>query len=262
MSPIGKEEALHKLDGYQFMPPRSRYFETMRVSLRTAFLLALPLSVFAQNENPAIGRQRTVSASGEATVKVKPDHAEIRIGVVSDAPTAQAAAQSNSRDTSQVITTLKAAMGQAGELKTSGYAISPQYQYGNNTPPKLTGYRATNTVMVEMDEIGKLGQVIDASVKAGANEMNGISFSLRDEQPVREQALREAAAKAKANAEAIAKALGVKVLAVLDAEATSSQPPPVRPMPMMARAMKAESTPVEAGTLEVSASVTVTLLIQ
>ena len=242
------------------MPRLPRYFEAMRISLKSAVLLVLPLSVLAQN-SPV--HRKTVRASGEATIKVKPDHAEIRVGVVSDAPTAQAAAQSNARETSQVIDTLRAAVGKAGQLKTSGYAISPQYQYGNNAPPKLTGYRATNTVLVEMDDISAVGKVIDASVKAGANEMNGISFSLRDEQPVLEQALTEAATKARANAEAIAKALGAKVVAVIDAEATGSQQPPIRPMAMVARAMpKAESTPVEAGTLEVSASVTVTLQIE
>lgn len=205
-----------------------------------------------------------VRASGEASVKVKPDHAQIRISVVSDAPTAQGAAQANARQTANVISTLKASVGKAGELKTTDYSISPQYQYGNNTAPKLTGYRATNTVLVEMDDINAVGPVIDASVKAGANEISGISFTLRDEQPVREQAIAQATVKAKASAEAIAKALGVKVAGVFEAETASSQVSPVRPMPMMARAnmMQAAPTPVEAGTLDVRAMVTVALIIE
>ena len=238
-----------------------RYFEPMLTARLSFATVLIPLCLAAQPPNPP----RLVRASGEATIKVKPDHAEIQVGVQSDSPTAQGAAQANARQTTAVIEALKSAVGKAGELKTTGYSIAPQYQYGtNNMPPKLTGYRASNTVLVELDDIGSVGAVIDRAVKAGSNDVNGISFSLRDEQPTREQAIAQATVKARANAEAIAKALGVQVRGVFEAETASASVTPIRPMQMTSRMMSAQAvtTPVEAGSLNVQASVTVVLIIE
>lgn len=241
----------------------SRYFEAMRFLLRNVAgcIFCVAFAAAGQSVPPP----HLVRASGEASLKVKPDHAQIRIGVTSQSPTAQGAAQANARETAHVVEVLKSALGSSGELKTTGYSISPQYQYGNNTPPKLTGYRANNTVLVEINDIAKAGELIDAAVKAGANDVNGISFTVRNDQAVREQAIAQAAVKARANAEAIAKALGLKVVSVFEAASGSSISDPIRPMPMMARAMAApapEPTPVEAGTLDIRATVTVALIVE
>lgn len=207
---------------------------------------------------------RLVRATGEASAKAKPDHAQIRVSVLSESPTAQGAAQANARQTAAVIDGLKAAVGKSGELKTTGYSINPQYQYGNNVAPKLIGYRAMNTVLVETDDIGGVGPIIDAAVKAGANEVSGISFTLRDEQKAREQVIAEAAAKARSCAEVMAKALGVRVVEVYEADTASAEVSPRPPMPMMMARVSAQAapTPVEAGTLDVRATVTVALRIE
>ena len=206
-----------------------------------------------------------VRASGEATVSAKPDRAEVSISVNTQAATAAAASQMNAQQTSQVMTALRRVVGSGGELKTANYSVSPQYEYPNNGKPKLTGYRTSNTVLVTLSDLALLGPVIDDSVSSGANEVTGIAFSLKDDAAVRQEALSQAAEKAKTNAEAIAHALGVKVVGVLSGE--SSATGSVRPIPVAfakaegAMAMRV-ATPIEAGNLDVQATVTVTLEVQ
>jgi uncharacterized protein len=201
-----------------------------------------------------------IRASGEATVTAKPDRASAEIGVSTHASTAQAASEQNAEQTSQVLNILRRAIGTSGEVQTSNYTLAPQYEYGNNQPPRLTGYEANNTVRITVDDLLSLGKIIDAATKSGANNLAGLTFTLKDDTAVRAAVLREAAVKARANAEVIAKALNVEVVGVLQAEPSESVP--VRPlaMPMKARAAReVQTTPIESGNIEVHATVTVTL---
>ena len=112
-----------------------------------------------------------------------------------------------------------------------------------------------------MDDLDLLGKLIDAPAGAGSNSINGIRFTLKNDQEVRAEALRQAAQKAKANAEAIAHSLGLRVVGVVAAESEgTSGVVPVR-QPMMMMMAKAAPTPVEAGTIDIHASVTVTLAV-
>ncbi|MBV8072150.1 MAG: SIMPL domain-containing protein [Acidobacteriaceae bacterium] len=218
------------------------------------------LSVYAQD----ISKVHFVRASGEATIDAKPDRAQLSIGVMTQAATAQAAAAQNATGTTQVIDSLKRALGPEGQIKTSGYAISPQYAYDDGHPPRLTGYQASNTVLVTDDNLANLGKVIDAATSAGANNVNGISFSLRDETEVKQKALVEAAQRAKANAETIARALNLRVTGILQAEPTEM--PVIRPMPMAMAVEgiqpRAQPTPIESGNLNITAHVTVVLQVE
>jgi len=221
-------------------------------------MVLLPLTLWAQTQPPE--RPHFVRASGEAVISAKPDRAQINIGVASQAPTAQAASAQNAEESTKVIAAIKQALGSAGSVKTSGYSLAPRYEYPQNHAPRLIGYEASNAVEVNVDELPLLGKVIDAATQAGANNINGVSFTLRDDAAVREQALSEAAKKARANAEALARALNLQPGAVLEAE--PSEVPVVRPRPVGFVAMKAQAapaTPVEAGDLDIRATVTVTL---
>jgi hypothetical protein len=219
----------------------------------------------AQAVAQAPSKTHFVRATGEATVTARPDRAQISIGVINQSSTAQAAAAANATQTAQVIDAIKRVLGEGGELKTSGYAISPQYQYTTGRAPKITGYQASNTVLIIVNELHLLGKVIDAASDSGANNINGVSFSLKDDSQVRNQALGEAAAKARAAAEAIAKALNTHVIGVLEAE--TGEVPTFRPIAPSFRAMAGPGqagapTPIESGDLEIHATVTVTLEVQ
>jgi uncharacterized protein len=234
----------------------------MKLSRTVILLGSCCLAAAAQDRT---ARVHSIRASGEATVRAKPDRAQISIGVVTQAPSAQAASAQNATQTSAVLDALKRALGPSGEIKTSGYSISPQYQYANGRPPKITGYQASNSVLTSVNDLSLTGKVIDAANEAGANDITGISFSLRDDNAIRAQALAEAALKARSAAEAIAKALNVHITSVLEADTTEA--PVVRPM-NKAFAMMAEGaaprapTPIEPGDLDVRASVTVTFEVQ
>ncbi len=229
----------------------------LRVMLRLSFVLLVATGLLAQEPL----RTRFVRASGDATVSVKPDEAEITIGVSTHAATAQAASSQNAEQSSQVLSAMKRTLGASGQVKTSGYSLNPQYDYQNGHPPRLNGYEASNTVTVTVDDLALLGKVIDAATGTGANNVNGISFKLKDASAVREQVLADAAIKARANAEAIAKALGVQVVGLLSAE--PSEVPTIRPMmkSFVAAAGVADrvATPIEAGDLDIHATVTVML---
>jgi uncharacterized protein YggE len=223
-------------------------------------LILLPCAIPAQ-DTPKLAH--IVRASGEATVNAKPDRAQISIGVLTQAVTAQAASAQNATQTTTVLNILKPTLGPGGQLKTTGYSLSPDYQYPKDGgPPKLIGYRASNTVLVTVDDLSLLGKIIDTATHAGANDINGIAFMLRNDEAVRSQALAEAASKARASAEAIAEALNLRVVGIMDAEATEA--PTVRPL--FREAMKVQAaaapTPVEAGTLDIRASVVVSLQVE
>jgi uncharacterized protein len=227
--------------------------------LRFSPLLVLFFASVLPAQEPS--RAHFVRASGEAVIHAKPDRAEITIGVASRASSAQAAASKNAEESSQVQAAIKQALDGGGDVKTSGYSLSPQYDYSNGHAPRLTGYEANNTVNVTIDRLPLLGKIIDAATGTGATNINGISFTLKDDSAIRQRALSEAATKARANAEALARALDVHVTGLLAAEPTEM--PVVRPLAKSfqaapAMAMRAE-TPIEAGDVDVRATVTVTL---
>jgi uncharacterized protein len=206
-----------------------------------------------------------VRASGEATVTAKPDRAQVTIAVLTQASTAQAASAKNATQTTQVLDAVKRAVGVNGQVTTTGYSISPDYQYSRNgSPAKVIGYNATNTVLVTVDDLSRVGKIIDSATSAGANNIDNIAFTLRNDEPVRAQALAEAAAKARSSAEAIAKALNLRVVGIMNAEATEA--PTVRPIFAKARATAqvnaATPTPIEGATLDIHAGVVVTLQVQ
>jgi len=209
----------------------------------------------------------TVRAAGEATVTAKPDRARVTLGVQTQGKTAQAVSAENATDVSRVLDVVKRTLGSGGEVKTENYSVSPQYEYPKEGggPGKVVGYRASNTVEITIDDLALTGKVIDAATQSGANHVEGIAFMLKDPSAIQSRALAEAATNARSNAEAIAKALHLQVTGVLHAEADGGRPP-VRPMMMVQSrtmgAMAKEPTPVEAGNLEVQASVTVTLEVQ
>lgn len=202
----------------------------------------------------------TVRANGEATVNIRPDQVRVDIGVVTQAQTAAAAAGQNAKQTTDVITTLKKVLAGSAEIQTSGYSVQPNYRHSRDgSPPTIVGYTATNMVQVKSAGVATVGKVIDAATSAGANNIQGIQFTLKDEQAARGEALKEAARNARANAEAIAAGLGMKVGRIVNL----SDGDPVRVIPVRAEMMRAQAdaaamTPIEPGDVQVRAVVTVT----
>jgi hypothetical protein len=207
-------------------------------------------------------RPATIQVTGHAQVSETPDRVYIGIGVTTQAQQSEAAASQNAARLAAVIAAVKRAAGAGTQLTTTEYSINPNYNYPRDGgTPTVVGYTVSNVVEVRLDDLRKIGQVIDAATQAGSNNVQGIRFALRDEEAPRTEALREAALKARRDAETLAGALGLKVVGVLS---VTEQSPDGMPMPIYpqggVRLMAARApTPVETGTLDVSASVTLTV---
>lgn len=227
----------------------------MKWQFGTAILALIPFYAGAQPE-PS---KPSVQAMGEAVIQTKPDQAKLSIGVVTQAPTAQAAAAQNATQLQSTLDKLRAALGDAGEIRTSGYSLNPNYQYPRDGgQPTINGYTASNTIEVTTSDLAGLGKLIDVVVAGGANRIQGVQFTVKNEAPARAQALGEAVRQARANAEAMAAAMGLQLGRLLLLEQGS--PGVVRPVVrQFAAATVSAPTPIEPGTVEVRATVTLTM---
>jgi uncharacterized protein YggE len=195
-------------------------------------------------------------------VSAKPDQAEIDIAVITQTTTAQEAASQNAARVDAVLAALKKAAG--ADVRTVGYSLQPDYKFPGREggKPTIAGYTARNTVQVKTGDLTGVGKLIDAALQAGANNVQRLQFTLKDEQAAKAQALQEAARKARADADALAAALGLKIVRVLSVEAGGPGViQPVREMAMMraAAAPDAPPTQVEPGTVEIRQTVTLTV---
>jgi uncharacterized protein YggE len=217
----------------------------------------------AQAATAAAAPLSSIRVSGDARVSAKPDRVQIDLGVQTQAQLSQDAAAANARQLDAVLAALRKISGPSAQLKTVSYSLSPNYQYhSSGGEPTITGYTALNVLEVQLDDLARIGDVIDAATRAGSNRVQGIQFTLRDQDAVRSQALREAATRARAEAEVLAGALNLKILRVLTVEESSPGIVPVRARMAVARASVSAAevpTPVEAGTLDVSANVILTV---
>ncbi len=196
----------------------------------------------------------TVSGEGEASAT--PDQAQLSAGVVSEAKTAAGALAENSRQMNAVFAALKRMGIPDKAIQTAGFSVSPQYPpYNSKEPRHIIGYQVSNSVSVKVDDLSRLGPALDALVAAGANQVNSISFSIRDSHALQAKA-REAAVKdAMAKAETYAHAAGVTLGPIASiSESSSSAPRPI--MMRAAMAMDGGAPPMAAGEETVSADVT------
>ena len=228
-----------------------------------AIVTVMLLSVATVNAQPVAERPRppSITVNGEATIAAEPDQAQIDIGVTTQARSAPDASRENAERLARVLAEVKKLLGKSDEVKTSGYGLNPQYRYPQGGKPEIVGYTANNIVRIKMAKLDDVGKLIDAAMQAGANNINRLLFTLKDEEAARLDALRQASAKAKAKAESIAASLGLKVLRIAAVtEGERSFQPIYRQAPMArGEALAAQApTPVEPGTVDVRSTVTLT----
>lgn len=212
----------------------------------------------AFGQEAAVKLPPSIRTTGEATVTARPDRAQIDTGVVTQADTSQSAVSQNAQKLEATLAKLRQLLGPAADIKTVSYSVTPNYRYPKEGgEPTIAGYTATNIVRVTLDDLTKVGSVIDTASQAGSNRIQNLRFMLKDEGAVKAQALREAAVQARAKSQALASALGLNVVRILSVVEGGSPVMPVRDM-AYARAETA-STPIEPGTIEVHAEVVLTV---
>lgn len=239
----------------------------MKTLIRAAALGALlaTTAISAHAQAPAapaadsMFRANTMNLSAYGEVRIAPDMATINIGVSTEARTAAEAIRLNATRMNEVISSLRTQGIAQRDIQTSSLNLNPQYVYEQNRPPRLTGYQANNQVTIRVLDLARLGQAIDATVGAGANQINGISFGLQDPQAAEDEARRKAVQALQAKASLYAGALGSRIVRIVNlTEGGGYSPPPPMPMPMMRMqaAEAAGNTPVSGGEVVVRIDIT------
>ncbi|MFS0737690.1 SIMPL domain-containing protein [Sphingomonas sp. 1P06PA] len=227
-------------------------------------LAAIPAAASAQVPPTPVptlsGTRLDIVAEGEVT-RV-PDVAAISAGVVTQAQTAGQAMSDNAGRMAATIAALKKAGVADRDIQTASINLNPQYRYGENLPPVITGYQASNQVTVRFRDVRRAGAILDALVAVGANQINGPMLSLDKPEAALDEARAAAIAKARARADLYAKAAGLSVRRILAISETGGYEPP-RPMPqMMMREAKAADTMIEPGEQRLTVSVNVSFELQ
>ena len=233
-------------------------------------LLFLPIvatlvtSAFAQQARES--SPPVLIVSGNAQAEATPDEATVRLGIVRQETTAQAA-QDQANRVAQAILSEIAKLGiPATQIRTSRLSLTPIYAPGprsdSREAPRIASYSASNQVSIEVTNLTQIGPIIDAGLRAGSNQVDGVQFRLKDDLPLREQALKKAVAEARRKAETMAEALNLRILGIQEVSETGSSVIPRGEGGFVTMAARETApTPVSPGQVEVNASVTVKYLI-
>jgi len=220
-------------------------------------ILVAASAVVARADDPP---PPAIVVNGEATVQATPDRAFVSVSVESrDRNPGEA-----QRKTATAMAAVRKKLAQTGvkddQIRTIAYDLQLEFDYdkGHQVP---RGYVARDLIEVRLDDVTQVGTVIDAAVGAGATNIGGVRFDLKERAALEREALRRAVADGRARADAAAAGAGVSVASILRIEEQRVFSPPPGPMPMMMRAAAAEAAPptqIDAGEIELRANVTLT----
>ena len=238
----------------------------MRLKLVLAWLTCVLTSVAMGTGIATAQQPRTIVVSGNGEVSVRPDMANLSFAIETHAKNAAEAASRNAALAQKITDALKAKLGDKGKVSTGGYSLSPDYEQHQGRPDAATivGYSAQNSIEVETPAMNLLGELIDAAIGAGANRVNSLNFTLKNDTRPRSDALANASRDAQQQAQALAASLNVKLGRIITAS-TEGAPRPVplaRTFAPAASAMVTFKTPVEAGDITVSSTVYLTYEIE
>lgn len=213
-----------------------------------------------------------LNTTGFAEVRRAPDQAEVSLGVAGTGKTSAEATDTVNKSIAKVVAAIKALNQPGLVVQTQTVTLMPQYRqerdFQQTQAPEIIGYTAQSTVRIVTSDVARIGQAIDAGLKSGANQVFGITFSLKDDAEAKRVAMQQAAQDARTKADTLASSLGVTLGPVLEANTDGSQ---VRPFmsrggpefaPMMAGKADFAPTTIEAGEVVVTATVSVSYLIE
>ena len=231
------------------------------VWLLVLLMLGVPVVTTAHDEAKPETSTLTVSETG--TVTHAPDTAFVTFGLETPGKSLADAQRRNSAVMSKVMDRLRDLQIDKELIQTSSFTVSPQYRPPSNRPtdappatPEIVGYVVSNMVTVQIRALDKVGTVIEEALKAGANSFHGLHWRLRDEQSVRQSALKQATAKAREKAAVLGEALHVKLVRVLSVTEGGHMVRHPSPTARMAMETSAGEVPISPGELKVEATVT------
>jgi hypothetical protein len=200
----------------------------------------------------------TIVVIGTGRVVVEPDIAELRLGVSVSRDSVAEARSEAARTMSSILEAVAAAGVAPRDVRTSQLSVQPRYDYRDGKAPALVGYDLANVVEVAVRDLATVAAVVDDALRAGATSLDGLSFRVDDPTEPERAARIAAVAAARAHADVLAEAAGVAIAGVADI--VEGGPPPAFPRAKAERMMIAAdaSTPVSAGTTDITVTVTVT----
>lgn len=209
-----------------------------------------------------------ITASGTSELRMSPDLAVVRLGVETEAVTAARAREQNAARVTAAIQVLKALQIPEAAITTTTFQLEAvrRWDEPRTSPglPPIVGYRVSNIVSVRTPQLDLVPRIIDDSIAAGANRVDGVSFTLEDDSPHKQSALRQAVAEARAKAQTMAQEIGVKLVRVhrLQESGVGIVPPPIVFAAREGGVSDTTPTPVLPGEVTVRASVTLAYVIQ
>ena len=228
-----------------------KFWKILTLSLALILMLA-PISALAESGQ--------VTVNGTGIVTLKPDTATIILGV---SETAKGAVQAQST-VNKKINAIKKALIKAGakeaDISVSDLSVWGNYDYSDSQQQKLVGYTASHSLNIKTSDMSKVGPLIDASLSAGANQLQGVTFSVKNNDDAYDQALKLAVEKAREKAEVLAAASGVKlgaVVALTEGTDYGYSPYPAAKYAEADMGDGAAPTQVDTGMVSVTATVTV-----
>jgi uncharacterized protein YggE len=241
--------------------------DAMSEHFRTAGALALgalvvAVAALAVRPGPAVGAPvtgdqpaiHTITVSATGAVTLIPDVARVGVGVTVTKPTVKAARDAAGASMNAIIAGLKGLGIDEKDIRTTSIDLSPQYANGSST--KIVGFRMSEQLQITVRDLDKAGDVVDTATAEGATDVNGMWFEVGDPAKAMDQARADAITKARTSAQAMASAAGVTLGAVVSiSEASVSYPGPY--YGVAGSAARDMATPVQPGTQDVQANVTV-----
>ena len=234
----------------------------MRLSTALLMLMCLgPSLVSAQNAPAPRVEEPVVIVNGEAVVNVVPDRAWITITAESRAGNPRDAQRRNAELMAPVLDKLRSAGLPPDAIRTSGYDLQQEFEFVNNRRVSR-GYVARNTVEVRVDNVERVGELLEIAVGTGATSVGGLRFDLKDRAKHEREALRLAVADARGRAEAAATGAGRgidRIVRISEQGVMVPEPVAMRTFSMKAEAAQAADAPViSVGQIEIRAHVTLT----
>lgn len=230
---------------------------TLSLFAAMSAVAAAPVAAQIQDAVSIEGTRLEIMATGESTQV--PDLVIINAGVVTEAPTAQAALAQNASQMRSVLAALRQAGIAERDIQTASINLNPRYDYGNDRAPQLVGYNASNQLTIRFREIEQSGPIIDALVAQGVNQINGPSLQIEDPDDALDAARRDALTQARERADIYASALGMQVTRIVAVSESGNSRPPM-PMAMRAQAESDASTQIVPG--EQSLNVTLSVVFE
>ncbi len=195
----------------------------------------------------------TVDGTGE--VEVKPNSANVSVGVQSQGATAKAVQDQMNASINKVTAAIKAVGIDEKDIQTQNYSVNPQYDY--SAGQKITGYMASTNLTINIRDVNKANSVLDAATAAGANQVGGINFDVSDKTQFENEARQKAVADAKKKAQQAASVAGFRLGRIVSYSENPDNEP--RPILYAADAAKNSAAPtqVQPGTNTVSVNVSI-----